>query len=238
MFGESGTVCFFPAASGSQLTKRHVVASIEAVALGQGLPLTSENGQRRFGGHTCRVAGSQYLASIGLELALIQLLGRWESAVILRYVMEAPLASITQSFRDKVMGAQLHEVVGALARGERHQIEKLATVEEQQALRKEVALKLADEDDRPAQEFAVNSFSAIVHIVLQGFGPRDSWATRCSWPFGATEASSSSSQGRFRSRPEGAGCKRCFRQARGGGNRAEPATSGSSISPSSGSTSS
>ena len=113
-----GTEFFFTEASGLQLVKRHVVDSIEAVAIGQGLPLVAANGQRRFGGHTCRVAGSQYLAAIGLELALNQLLGRWESAVILRCVMDAPLASITQTFRDKVMGAQLHEVVRAIARGE------------------------------------------------------------------------------------------------------------------------
>ena len=104
LLGYWGTEWFFPSETGHQTSKSTVVASIEAVAVGQCLPLAAENGQRRFGGHACRVAGSQYLASVGVELSLGQVLGRWESVAILRHVMAATLAAITLAFREEVLG--------------------------------------------------------------------------------------------------------------------------------------
>ena len=43
-------------------------------------------------GHMPRVSGARRMARAGVELWQIQLFARWESAVILRYVREAPLA--------------------------------------------------------------------------------------------------------------------------------------------------
>lgn len=43
-------------------------------------------------GHAPRVSGARRMARAGIELWQIQLFARWESAVILRYVREAPLA--------------------------------------------------------------------------------------------------------------------------------------------------
>ncbi|CAE7240592.1 unnamed protein product, partial [Symbiodinium sp. CCMP2592] len=45
-----------------------------------------------FGGHAARVAGATFLAMRGVPVAVIQLLGRWASTAVERYVQQAPLA--------------------------------------------------------------------------------------------------------------------------------------------------
>ena len=45
--------------------------------------------------------GARHLARVGIELFKIQLLARWQSNVIMRYVMDAPLSVVTQDYRDK-----------------------------------------------------------------------------------------------------------------------------------------
>ena len=45
----------------------------------------------RFGGHSLRVAGSQFLAAHGVDTNTILLLGRWSSHAIQRYIQEASL---------------------------------------------------------------------------------------------------------------------------------------------------
>ncbi|CAE7737879.1 CML12 [Symbiodinium sp. CCMP2592] len=53
-----------------------------------------EQGKRRliFGGHAARVAGATFMAMRGVPVAVIQLLGRWASTAVERYVQQAPLA--------------------------------------------------------------------------------------------------------------------------------------------------
>ena len=51
-------------------------------------------GVRRFGGHSARVSGAQFLAAFGVEVAKIKILARHSTEQIMRYVQEAPLAAI------------------------------------------------------------------------------------------------------------------------------------------------
>ena len=76
------------------LNKDDVVNAMRAALAQHGQQTDSEG--REITGHSMRVAGAQYLASIGIALTLIQLLARWESAVIARYVRESPLVSMTR----------------------------------------------------------------------------------------------------------------------------------------------
>ena len=46
----------------------------------------------RFGEHVCRVSGAQ-LSRLGYSLEAIQLIGRWGSDAVKRYIQEAPLAA-------------------------------------------------------------------------------------------------------------------------------------------------
>ena len=53
----------------------------------------------RLSGHSLRRSGAQYLAALGMELMLIQVLGRWGSTAIERYVAESPLNKLTEKFK-------------------------------------------------------------------------------------------------------------------------------------------
>ena len=46
--------------------------------------------------HTLRVSGAQMLSCAGVELPLIQLLGRWTSSSVLRYTQESALSRVPQ----------------------------------------------------------------------------------------------------------------------------------------------
>jgi hypothetical protein len=54
-----------------------------------GEPLVDGHGVRRFGGHSLRVLGARNLDVMGINLMLIQLMARWSSDVVLRYVADA-----------------------------------------------------------------------------------------------------------------------------------------------------
>ena len=69
----------------------------------------SSTAKQEVTGHSLRRSGSQWLAWLGVELSLIQLLGRWGSSVILRYVSEAPLERITERFRELTTNKSIEE---------------------------------------------------------------------------------------------------------------------------------
>ena len=51
-----------------------------------------------------RHTGAQYLAGLGIELAVIALLARWGTPVRMRYAQEAPLITFTDKV--KALGSQ------------------------------------------------------------------------------------------------------------------------------------
>ena len=75
----------FPDACGDFVEKVNMVACFQAVGEIIGV-------RKGITGHAPRVSGARRMARAGIELWQIQLFARWESAVILRYVREAPLA--------------------------------------------------------------------------------------------------------------------------------------------------
>ena len=95
-----------------------MVLTIEHIAELLGEPLVDVQGIRRFGGHTLRVTGARTLAGMGIDLMLIQLMARWSSDVVLRYVAEAPLAKLSDTYRGEpavqVLGTSLHELTAQL----------------------------------------------------------------------------------------------------------------------------
>lgn len=85
----------FPDRLGRFLSKAAVVAAVRQAAhlAGEVLVAHGPDGseRQRFSEHALRVAGAQMLARHHVELYIIQLIGRWGSQAILRYVQEAPL---------------------------------------------------------------------------------------------------------------------------------------------------
>ena len=90
---------FFPGISGEAVDKATVVTSVEAVASRLSLPLKATDGRNAFGGHVFRVSGARHLAAVGMDPRVIMVHARWQSNVVLRYVQEAPLVGLTDTYR-------------------------------------------------------------------------------------------------------------------------------------------
>ena len=88
-------------------TKQSAVLTFEQIGVLCGQPLLSEHGLRLFGGHTPRVTGARFYARAGLEVNKIRILARHAGDTILRYVREAPLATIRA---DLGMSARIQQV--------------------------------------------------------------------------------------------------------------------------------
>ena len=73
---------FFPTRTGKPTNKDHAIAALRVLADQLAIPRPSHN--QDYTGHSFRVTGAQYVAAIGVELAMIQLLARWASDVVLR----------------------------------------------------------------------------------------------------------------------------------------------------------
>lgn len=95
-----GYLPLFPQSNGASITKHLLVQAVRRTLSVAGLEtiLRDDTGRdiEKFGGHCMRVAGAQFLAAAGVQLPLIQLLGRWSSSAVERYVQNAPLSIVPQ----------------------------------------------------------------------------------------------------------------------------------------------
>ena len=84
-----------PSTRGDTPAKKEVIACIRATLEKAGVQTirndTDGCQHQRFGGHAMRVSGAQFLAAAGVSTGLIQLLGRWTSTAVERYIQQAGL---------------------------------------------------------------------------------------------------------------------------------------------------
>jgi hypothetical protein len=154
------------------------------------------NGVRRFGGHTLRITGARTMAALGIEIYLIQLMARWASDVVYRYVAEAPLSRMTAAYRN-----------GFAARAVT-------------AVREVSTLQRASEDPVPPNAGAgsldvgpwvLNLDSGVTHrptVWTLDVQPGQ-WRTACGWAFGTANTTGVSQVPSADSRL----CSGCFRGA-------------------------
>ena len=84
----------FPGEDGQVLSKESFVSLVRSTLQACDVETTTEyEGQtlQRFTGHIARVSGAQWLRNLGVPLQMLQVLGRWSSLTILRYLQSAPL---------------------------------------------------------------------------------------------------------------------------------------------------
>eukprot|EP00435_Cladocopium_sp_Y103_P048273 s452_g14.t1 len=90
-----------PNEEGHVTSKHYMVQFFRRTISAAGVALSRPNAEgqetERFSGHVCRVSGAQWLSRLGMPLNQIQLLGRWSSTAVERYVQLAPLAQIEHS---------------------------------------------------------------------------------------------------------------------------------------------
>ena len=88
---------FIPTDNGQFASKNDIMKIFSSAISLTDTPLTrpGPHGEPlpRFGEHVCRVSGAQFLSRLGYSLEAIQLIGRWGSDAVKRYIQEAPLAA-------------------------------------------------------------------------------------------------------------------------------------------------
>ena len=193
----------FPDAHGRHCTKAGVVQGYRA--LGIAIAAKPLKGQGEVGGHTARVTGARYLAALGIELAIIQLMARHASACIMDYVRDAPLLSITgvtrakraarleqdtsviQSWRESQLQAQLDRMAERIAsiQADHEHLSGLRLGPD--LIVHEDAREDEDDADTDALVVVINVENSKAHIakVAPGAGiPPAEWRARCPWHFG------------------------------------------------------
>lgn len=106
-FGNSQDFPLVPGTDGRVMTKTQIIACLRGLLAAANIPVMrqDEHGVSlpRFGGHGFRVSGAQMLGAGGVPLQLIQLLGRWSSLAVQRYVQTSHL-SVVPSLPDQILG--------------------------------------------------------------------------------------------------------------------------------------
>jgi len=210
----------FPTREGNVADKSTVVAHIEAVALKLGMDIEGASGERLFGGHSLRVTGAQWMASLGIPLATIQLVARWSSEVVARDVGEAPLQALTSTYRRAAAAKSLGCFGGEAP------LDIKALRSQALSLSEEVLTNFRNELVRAAASTSVDprfsSFMSLPFVVRPhangrkskihrvatrdtGTRARAEWHTSCGWKFGHTDH-------KFCSNPLAESqCRGCFR---------------------------
>ena len=207
---------FFPTAEGGRVTKAAFQQCVELAATMLGLPTRGPRGEAFFTGHVCRRTGAEALTAAGIDVPTVQIFGRWGKGMIMRYCLEAPLASSAQfasrlrrpsasglsedrsemeSLRFAVrqlevqMEAQRNEVSAITL----DTIQALQDIEDTQELPPVPcgARKVLNLDfDRHGRE--KHEIAGVVHVVrvLDESVPMNLWKARCGWKFGRKRKSS------------------------------------------------
>ena len=95
LFPRSDTVPFIPEPDGSHPSKHTLIdifrRAIEYTGTQLQPPGPDGRGIHRFSEHVCRVSGAQFLTRLGYNIDAVQLIGRWGSDAIKRYIQDSPL---------------------------------------------------------------------------------------------------------------------------------------------------
>ena len=212
-------VPFFCTLGGARVTKDAAVKTFRLLAEWCGQEVMHD-GVFLIGGHTLRVTGAQHMAALGIEVYLIQLMGRWGWAMVMRYVAEAPLLKVTDAYRNKALGRSLHEAcrekVMEISSADddeaiqaiKRECDKLKTTMEEQAAELGMLRTMVSDDvEKLKSDLQLLSSRDIAFIkrtdiddakwhpvVVQHPEPPKRWRTECGWRFaGASYTSTGTS---------------------------------------------
>ena len=191
---------FFPNEAGQHRTKQQTIDAFILLARHVGAAVECQG--RKISGHTARISGAQFLASIGVEVAVIMLLARWESRVVLHYIKEAPLLALTGQARIKLqkhkIGAvnpdahayDLEESVKTLSRkitSLHKKFQHLAALREDDLTLHEDTILAGQCVDPDLMKVIVNCETGVVHIRASkqpySKAGRLRFTTLCGWAF-------------------------------------------------------
>ena len=217
-FGSVGGVLppglpLFPNSQGEWCTRQGFVGTINAMATLLRVDTIDSMGRDTVGEHVWRVSGARHLAGIGIPQAMIMLLARWGSQIVLRYISDAPLRRLTDAYLQCIDPDAADEPPTtcpplqdidkeSLPYGTDEAVALAATLIEE-------AQDLEENPSLPAGKYAFNADTGFVHIVAQ----RRAWdrqihgRSNCGWDYKAQRAVTSNTL------PLGVRCGKCARAA-------------------------
>ena len=211
----------FPDKDGFAISHSATVAAVRHVARRTGEETSRDiagSTVERYGEHAMRVSGAQFFARQGYHVYVIQLIGRWGSLAVARYVQLAPLAALTGAPQNTCSQAQVIALIREHSKKQRDgeskdpeaEIRLKAIQEELKDLGDAMTILKAKaegtkEDSKP--RLVQNTLSGKIHSILIGPDLPESATTWCGWRYlgAAHELVGGGSSGN---------CKRCFRELR------------------------
>ena len=110
-----GDYPLFPGPDGQAIPKADVIELFRKVIglTGTILTRTDPSGtlRQRFHEHVCRVSGAQFLTRLGYNKETVQLVGRWGSEAVARYIQESNLDRPPMAHSQKELQHQIEDVV-------------------------------------------------------------------------------------------------------------------------------
>ena len=95
LFPRNKTIPFIPEPDGTHPSKHTIIQIFRRAIQSTGTTLQRPGPQgeqiQRFSEHVCRVSGAQFLTRLGYSIDAVQLIGRWGSDAIKRYIQDSPL---------------------------------------------------------------------------------------------------------------------------------------------------
>ena len=205
----------FPTEEGRTPSKYLVINAFRKLISELGIPIDriDPHGRSvaRFGGHVMRVSGAQMLASSGIHIQLVQLLGRWSSQAIERYVQESHMTQVPNIPSEVLVGDDLQQG----ARGLRSSLDAVAPPRQIEA--PEVVPSASEaagppsgvaivagpsQDDfdqlqlqveairstmnKPKEVYVARYRARVLHIGMMEElnNPPHTWRTKCGWCYG------------------------------------------------------
>ena len=198
----------FPTSSGQTASKYHFIMMMRRVISSTGTATMRSDPQgvmkERFSGHTLRVTGAQLMASCGVPVQLVQLLGRWASAAIQRYIQESPLTQapniplavhgrhedlfgVAPTVDGEVIDPGPKPSPAPVSVTERVEVQQAAEPLTDPALQSELA-SLRASITRPSQAYVARYRSKVLHLgcLHELDNPPNTWRSRCGWSYGLT----------------------------------------------------
>jgi hypothetical protein len=183
----------FPTKEGEVCDKVRVVKAFRAIGILLGLPPSVAD---EISGHLCRVSGAQHLARLGFDIVLIKLMARWDSMVVLRYIAEAPLGTVTETYRKLAAGrglaTQLDDLLTEVSslRGQVEAMRGQAIDAQKQEVELATPPAVPLPDDAFTGNYLVNNASGKYHLpFVDRSGVTTPFKTKCGWQFTIEENS-------------------------------------------------
>jgi hypothetical protein len=185
----------FPNAQGDWCTRKGFIGTLTVLADMVQVPTTDAQGRNVIGEHIWRVSGSRHLAELGVPQPMIMLLARWGSSIILRYIDDAPLRKLTQTYVALACSSTATPPVEDITRCEVDDAALPYEPEEAVKLAATMIEAIEDDTDIPAEQgrFAYNADTNYVHVRAR----RPSWErssvipgrANCGWDYRAWNGS-------------------------------------------------